>query len=1199
MKPKIPSRHPLHLIVAGLSLAAISPLVTSTQAATETWTGATATWNTAGNWTGTNLPPLSGDSLVFGAAGAGGTALNNDLTSAAFTVAGITFNAGASAFTIGGNAFTLSGGIADNAAAETINNAITLSGNQSFTPTVAGTLTLGGNITGSGVTLTTNGGTAGNIVAANTVFKGSVSLASLVAQGKNTSGQVPANNQTTTFDTGASLATTGNVVVGRSNLIFKGTATANITGNITTAGAASIDWGKVTIQDTASVTAAALLMTGNAVTGQFTLNGGTLTTGGIAAIDSTDATYTNKNTLNGTQIIASQNNTNFLSITKSTAFAGSNEAFVGNNGALFNSNGFSIRTATALVNDTGATGFLTKSGAGSLTLTGSSTYTGATTVNAGSLFVNGSLAAGSSVAVNGGASLGGTGTVNGLVTVASGNTAGTQGTISLVDGAQGTLTLGNAGGLTLGGTAGNLSNLKFDVGAFATDLLSLGGNVLTVGAGGAAITIVGTGVAAGNTYDLVNFGSGAGAGFATGSGTTVGSLTLANPNLTFGVSGSLTVTATAVQLVTSGASSPGTAYWSGVKGTTWASNDGTNGNFTTNANGTGFVGAYPSAFTDVIFAANGNGAPANLSHTLGQNFEINGLTFAAGTAATSISGSNQLTVDAGGITLNDTNGGATLGMTTLALGAFQIWSNASANNLTVSAAITGINGLIIDSPGTGKIILPGANTYSGGTTLTAGTLQLSGSGTLGAATGSLTADGGTLDLNGTSQSVGTLGGTAGTILNNSTGTNVTLTVGTGNATGSYGGVIANNTSGTGTVALTKTGTGIATLSGANSYSGKTSLNGGNLVIGTGENIPNASVIEMNNGAKLNIQGFTETIGGLSSTISDINVVQNQETGGVGAGTLIIDTAGSDLTFTGIIRDNFSSTGTLALVKNGAGTQTLKSTTAFAGPGTFNNFTGGLTVNGGTLLLSDAGNGKLINSLSCDPSLTTTTANLALENTLVANTQTLAKVISGSGNVVVTAANVGTIVLSQANTYSGNTTVSGGTLGLTTASLSNTGAVSVASGAFLNLTHNSTDIVGSLTLGGVLQPNGVYDASNSSGRITGTGKIQVGSLSGFALWSSINAGGQAANLDYDNDGVKNGVEYFMGQTGSSFTANPGIVNNKVTWPKDPAFSGTYTVQTSPDLTSWTNVASTVVGNTVEYSVPQNQGEIFVRLDVTPN
>ena len=60
-----------------------------------------------------------------------------------------------------------------------------------------------------------------------------------------------------------------------------------------------------------------------------------------------------------------------------------------------------------------------------------------------------------------------------------------------------------------------------------------------------------------------------------------------------------------------------------------------------------------------------------------------------------------------------------------------------------------------------------------------------------------------------------------------------------------------------------------------------------------------------------------------------------------------------------------------------------------------------------------------------------------------------------------------------------------------------------------------------------------------------------------------------------------------------------MSDKVIWPKGPAFFGTYTVQTSPDLVTWTNVSSTVVGNTVEYSVPTGQGKFFIRLDVTPN
>jgi fibronectin-binding autotransporter adhesin len=1214
VKPKVKSNRHLNHIVFGLSIAALFPLATqSTHAATETWSGATATWNTAGNWTGTNLPPISGDSLIFGAAGAGGTSLNNDLTSAAFTIAGMTFSSGASAYTIGGNAFSLTSNITNSSTSpQILNNAITLGANQNFNASSAtGSLTLGGTISGPGVTLTTStGATAG--VSTSTVFTGGVTLGSLVSQGTTgnnptsapQSGGIYTAEQSTSFNN-ATLSIAGNAVVGRSNLIFTGSTVANVTGSITTVGAASMDWASVLISGSANVTATSLNMTGSTATGQFYLNGGTLTVGSMAAIDSSNATFPVRNVFNGTQVIASQSNANFLTITKSQFFTGGSTAHIGNNGALFNTNGFNIGTGVAFANDTGATGILTKSGSGILTLTGSSTYTGATTINGGTLKVNGTLAAGSAVNVNGGGALGGTGTVNGPVTVAAGSSAETQGAVNLVDGGIGTLTLSHAGGLTIGAATGNSSKLMFDVNGVSSDFLSLGANPLNVGAGGAEITISGVGMTSGSVYTLVNFGSGTGAGFATGSGTTVGELTLANPNISFGVQGSLEVTATDIQLVTSGASAPGIAYWSGVEGSSWTSNDGTNGNFTENADGTGFVGAYPANFTDIIFAANGNGAPTNLTNTLGQDFSIYSLTFANGTAATHISGANQLSIDGGGITLEDGNGGATLAMNTLALANFQTWSNASSSDLTVSAIISGSNGLAINNTNTGTTNFSGANTYSGGTTLTAGTLKMSGTGTLGATGGSLTVDGGTLDLNGTSQSVGLLSGTGGTILNNSTATNVTLTIGTGNANGSnYGGVIADNTSGTGTVALTKAGTGTVTLSGTNTYSGKTTINGGTLQVGANETIPNASVVEINNGGKLNILAFTETIGGLSSTAGNTNLVQNQETGGAGTGTLIIDTAGSDYTFDGIIRNNYQSTGTLAVVKNGAGTQTITATNNLV-VGTSIEFTGGLTINGGTFRLLDQGitnvfytNGKVIATFASD---VTNNGTFALENTGVGNV-TFSKNISGNGAVTT----AGLVTLSGTNTYTGNTTINSGTLSTSLPYLADSSTVSIASSAKLNLNFAGTDVVASLLIDGTPASSGTWGATGSGAtnidntHFSGTGVLQVGAVtSGYATWATTNTGGQGPDLDFDGDGVRNGVEYFMGETGSTFTANPGVVGGKVTWPKDPAYVGTYTVQTSPDLVTWTNVSSTEVGDTVEYTVPTGMGKLFVRLFVTPS
>ena len=84
------------------------------------------------------------------------------------------------------------------------------------------------------------------------------------------------------------------------------------------------------------------------------------------------------------------------------------------------------------------------------------------------------------------------------------------------------------------------------------------------------------------------------------------------------------------------------------------------------------------------------------------------------------------------------------------------------------------------------------------------------------------------------------------------------------------------------------------------------------------------------------------------------------------------------------------------------------------------------------------------------------------------------------------------------------------------------------------------------------------------------------------------------------GVPNGVAYFMGLTGP--LTNPGLnASNMVTWRMSATFQGTYEVQTSPDLGTWTNVTPrpTATGGYLTYTLPSGLGKQFVRLLVIPS
>ena len=176
------------ILVAEIVFAALA-LGANARAATDTWVGNTSVNWADTNWTGSNNPPASGDSLVFGASGSSGTVLNNNLTSSSSTIGGITFTAGAPAYSISGNAFALSGSVTNNSTSlQTINDALTLATTATFTGTAGGgNITLSGNIAGIGTAgITKTGSGILTLTGANSYFgPTTVSATGLTAGGYN------------------------------------------------------------------------------------------------------------------------------------------------------------------------------------------------------------------------------------------------------------------------------------------------------------------------------------------------------------------------------------------------------------------------------------------------------------------------------------------------------------------------------------------------------------------------------------------------------------------------------------------------------------------------------------------------------------------------------------------------------------------------------------------------------------------------------------------------------------------------------------------------------------------------------------------------------------------------------------------------------------------------------------------------------
>ena len=187
-----------------------------------------------------------------------------------------------------------------------------------------------------------------------------------------------------------------------------------------------------------------------------------------------------------------------------------------------------------------------------------------------------------------------------------------------------------------------------------------------------------------------------------------------------------------------------------------------------------------------------------------------------------------------GLTVNSTDN-STVTIASASSGTLSGAMTINGNSLTYNIGGTGTvtqSGLVsgsgaVTKNGTGMLILYGANTYTGNTTVSNGTLQLATPTSLGSG-GGLTADGGLLDLNGQTVIVGPLSGAAGTITDIGGFFPNVFTVNQSAIT-NFGGTIQDGAVTVG-LTLSSSSTGELTLSGINTYTGGTTVNGGTLIV---------------------------------------------------------------------------------------------------------------------------------------------------------------------------------------------------------------------------------------------------------------------------------------------------------------------------------------------------------------------------------
>ena len=761
-------------------------------------------------------------------------------------------------------------------------------------------------------------------------------------------------NIATNGSEGRLLLSNGNNSYSGSTNIFGGelwlsaNATSGAGNTVLGSGSAALELGKNGGIDNVSLMTAASVTIGRNIT-VLSSNAGTATLGGVTA----DASTFSGNITLGSNTTTGHN-LNLSAVTGGTV------------------------TISGVIADpaslTGAKGAITKTGDGTVVLSGSNTYAGTTTVSAGVLRLQNSTALGGTAGgttVSNGAEI----QLQGSIAFApesltlNGSGATGMGVLRNLSGTNtwtGNITLGSTSliqslvgsSLTLSGTLGNGNNgadflfsgegFTIVTGAITNnaDVIKSGtGSLFLVGANtysgrtevdGGTLTL--TGSLNGTTGTALTFGGDGTFNFSASTGRTqnMGALNFSSGDgtvqSTYGGSGN-----TSLNFASFGPMGPGaTGNFVVTGGTNGTTNKITVAGLPTGViNSATFFDGDSYAYVDpagYIRGINygvdpGTAVSPGGPELIGDHVKANGHITSQGTQrfetlhlASNIQftlGSNQkVTVD-GILKTGNVTGGATIS------GGSYLQADANANMtirtsrendfLTILTPIVANGTNAVTKTGTGTLTLSGANTYTGGTYVTDGTLQVGASERL-LNSGSLTVGGGTFNVQNFTETVGSVVLSSGAI----TGTGAGTLIGTSYdvRSGSASAILA------GPASLTKTTGDTVTLTGANTYTGTTTVTDGTLVAAapSGGALAGTTTITVNQNGTLAL-GANDQINNAASmvlaggTFSKGDFSEGTSTT-AGVGTLSLTADGSHIDF------GTGNTGTLAFALFDPGSYSL-------------------------------------------------------------------------------------------------------------------------------------------------------------------------------------------------------------------------------------------------------------------------------------